>query len=119
MLVISTTVAVLPQLSPPIEAPLLFAVIVVVALVVQVQVGEAAKFHWVASTLTEGGNSTVVHPASCPASPVVGRESALASHPPPPHTPPRQPAVLVQAAQRPQPPQWWLSLITTTHAPSQ
>jgi hypothetical protein len=53
---------------------------VVVALVAQFQIGEVVKLHWAASTLTEGGKSTLMQPPSCP-------PSGSASERPPMHAP--------------------------------
>src|SRR5580698_8529673 len=64
----SPRVAEPPQLSPPIDAPLALAVIVVVALPVQIHVGEVAKLHRVESTLIDGGKSRWVQAPSRPAS---------------------------------------------------
>src|SRR5580658_2497564 len=64
----SSSVAEPPQSSPVSEAPPAPAVMVVVALVVQLQVGDAVKSHAAVLTLTDGGRSTSVQPASCPAS---------------------------------------------------
>src|SRR5580704_1179726 len=80
----SSSVAEPPQSSPVSEAPPAPAVMVVVALVVQLQVGDAVKSHAAVLTLTDGGRSTSVQPASCPASVTPTASPAESTAPPPP-----------------------------------
>jgi hypothetical protein len=96
LLLMSPSVAEPPQLSPLVEAPLVLAVIVVVALVEQFQVGERAKFHELASILTEGGKFRWVQPSAEASRGEFGAVSPLASETPPPHTPLWQVALLAQ-----------------------